>query len=182
MARRSAPKDIPRQFFPPVDAAAGEYVGRITGQVIAHPKGKRGRPPEYINADARKLSARLEEVERLILTLARDPGFTPLAHRTLAAQLFGLKNMLDVNNRDPLFLAWRKWDRAQRTKNPTTTHGLLITAPDGRQLTLCGARPSGALVDGVWVPDEPITRYPRNVECKRCRAVIVDEMPGAVLG
>jgi hypothetical protein len=123
-------------------------LGLITGLPLPEHSG-RGRPREYINADARMLHVRLGQVERLIDKLAREVGFTPEAEKMLRARLFQVGNAL---NRNVL--------RARR-KNPVT-HSLLLLDRDGRCVAVCG----------VVTPEEHMTESAALVTCQSCRGAL----------
>ena len=149
--------------------------GEMTGVELPAQTG-RGRPAKYINADARKLHARMIEVERLIAQLSTTVGFSLQKASQLRGDLFAAGNGLN-RNVHPEAVAKRRADAkkgaaaraAKRRKNPAgTTHALLMRGRAGERLTVCGYSPCSRMRDGVWCCAVHITQCAELVDCPDC--------------
>jgi hypothetical protein len=133
------------------------YPGLITGLEIIPSRG-RGRPKHYINATARKLHARLIEVERLLAELATKTGFLPAHEKMMRGRLYGIANQL---NRNKLKV---------RKRNPVDyCHRLSFIGADGFHHPICGARSKGRMVEGVRVSGLCVSECDAIVDCPECR-------------
>lgn len=140
------------------------YPGLITGLEI-RPSSKRGRPRYYVNAKARKLHARLREVEQLLSELAQETGFTPQAEKMMRGRLYSIANHLNRN-------VLRK-----RKRNPANfCHKLAFIGPDGFHHPVCGVRARANPVGGVSVSPLCVSEVDAIVDCPDCLAAnYVDE-------
>jgi hypothetical protein len=156
-------------------------IGQITGRQLPYRPG-RGRPLQYINADARKLHARIREVEHLIAKLAREVGFTIDKHKQMTSRLTTMRNLMNLNS-DPEWIAMDKArkrkaakkaaaTRAARRKNPSeVVHRMLVFSRDGEMLTVCGHRPNPSkLPCGTICSTAMVTEWPELVDCPDCLA------------
>jgi hypothetical protein len=164
----------------------GERVlGLITGQELPRQTG-RGRPMIYINADARKLHARLREVENYIEKLAVEVTFTEEAEKQMRSRLGQIANRLNLNRPQ-----W-KLDREQasaearrerrRKKNPTDRRAIHVAVtpmgPNGEMMPLCNIdphavyqmTPSGL----VWCCSIMVTEWGDMATCEECVGIYED--------
>ena len=162
--------------------------GKITGYPLPNTEGMPGRPPEYVSDDAKMLHSRLTKIGKLLDKLALDPGFTYDSEMAMRSRIRALANHLN-RNRDPeakaikaakgkatraakkaAALAARQSETERRENPATAAHALLMIAPSGAWLTVCGFRPVSHRHDGVWYCDVIITECAELVDCPGCIA------------
>jgi len=134
------------------------YPGLITGLEIK-PSSGRGRPRYYVNAKARKLHARLREVEQLLAELALETGFTPEAERMMRGRLYGIANHLNRN-------ILRK-----KKKNPRDyCHKLAFIGSDGFHHPVCAVRVQANPIGNVRTSPLCVSEVDAIVDCPDCLA------------
>ena len=158
--------------------------GMITDLELPERTGRRGRPQEYINAEARLLHARLIEVERLLGSIATTVGFEYEAEKRMRARLFALGNAMNANVNERAKRLKREKGAATRAKtkarkaaaareNPADqSHALLLISDDGEHVTVCGFRPVCYMVGDFVACDTHITECPELVGCPDCLAAL----------
>lgn len=139
---------------------------RITGIELPPQPPRRGRPQEYLNADARKLAARMKEVEKLAERLSETVGFTKVAEAKFRGWGFSVGNAL---NRNVLKI---------KRRNPNEyMHRLATTGPSGERYPVCGLdqhftyvpTPGGRIAAGELA----VTEHAELVDCPDCLAAEV---------
>ena len=99
-----------------------------------------GRPPTYVSADARRLHARWVELQRLLLKVAQESGFTPEAEKRWRGEFFRLGNLLNYNK-----LKHKKKNPPRRVHEqlafgmPVATCGYTVRSQRGDALTEDGS-------------------------------------------
>jgi len=133
----------------------------ITGVELPPHQG-RGRPKIHYNAKARKLYARMIEVERLASELAEDPGFTEDAEKKFRGWGFSVGNALNRN-----VLKTKK-------RNPKEyIHRLLVVGRYGERFPVCGMEPRFTYIQTnagkVAVTPLAVSEEDGLVDCPHCR-------------